>query len=1807
MISLQKFRLVKKLLFISLLSYSVNVKSQSSKDNAPDVYKFDALGASDLVNLPTGDFNYTVPVLNVPGPEGGYDVRLTYSASIRMEQDASWVGLGWNCSPGAIVRTVNGTPDDVKEYEAISLNRDYGTTTFPDIQVFDFFNQVHAVWTVSAAGTEIDPSSQVELGGTYNSYNNRVSSNTIVYLGLAIQDGLNRSTSNYSQSVGAGDNGGNVGFLNSKTINNTQLSHTGGQLSLSLDGGGQNTLFYDIGHYSDLDWEAYSNFSKYSGGAFYLGNGFESDQNETWRQTYNRTMDIYTNQTAYDQNVIGTNNLSFPAYDEYSVSADGLSGTLCPISMKDAPIYGSGETANDVYSQYLIDSSDPTNQYIPNADFSGSNQNKLSFLFRGQHASVKNTPGTFAISGSTVTSVPGSLVHVGGYCSANNKIFAGKNVITDLDANGLIKGFRITNEDGITYNFTKPVYQFERIQSSTNSQHPNAKNIKVMQKKYAYAWLLESITGADYIDSGAPGIDVLDEGYWVKFNYGTWTNGFVWSDPYDGIKEAKTINDEDRWKTVTSKQMGIKELAYLNSVETRTHIAYFAKFIREDGLGSNLELNETITLHQPKEIKSNEIFSGWVKQKDTYDDYNYIPSDATGDKCYVIPGDVHRKLNPDGSEADPIDFDPVTGDPIYDQDVTWTSYTLTNFDKESKLHADQNSSTNIKLENRLATTSTMDKKQRVMGLKKIILVNRENDISTATPVYPTTSLGVNTTDDVIVVASTSILNPKYNGNEIYNKNYFATSPCVTAPTIINSLIGRPTDPGVSRKKYFPSDVIDIADIANCNIETKALQIVELNYDYSLCGNAPNSLPLTTGSSTNKGRLTLKSIDIKDPNGNKISPSNNFTYGLNPSYEQVNIGTTAVPQWLKMQDDWGYRVATNTNLGKIVNKDVYEKDLASAWSLTQIETPLGGKIKINYESDVYVREAATTKNFDAQIESFQVNNSTDCRNIMVLPLALGFGSTPTFVVGNSYNISLFQVHSYSCPTCSNQYPVLSGKFLSSTTSSGSIMSAKFEITSGWDTDDDYSFLSSSYVTDETSINRTFSGVTTSTECNSIIVKYEEGVSVAAAFLVNNVYTITLAGNNIVTWAGTLGNPTQPVVINNATAQSINVTTNEVTFSVTDYNINFTNSLIPESYSFSSSESSGRQFYGGGVRVKDLIMQDENSNEYKTVYEYQTGVTSFAPGNLWRKDVKYISELPGPGVIYGKVIEKSVGANNEINSVKEYEYETMNSNIEGQELSYGDQLYIENGQVQYSNFNSGIDHRDIYTRVGTIHNNTGRIGRMNKIIHKNNSGLILSTEKYNYAPKESALSGVSQESFREHKRKTTAIWTTGGVDYYSTMCYTYSSRIFYPTELTSVERLKSNVFTNVRYGKSSSPNNGFDVYTHKPLVTENVKASGEILGSKYVLAYVKYSELGSKVCAPTNKNMLGMIAEQIDYIVNEAGEEKILGASAKTFSKAWNYRKFNSTSNVYENINQTGIYRLDKTYKWGSLLNVDGTVQAFTDYNWVIGALNDDWQEISSSLLFNNYSKGLETQNINKTYSSTKMGYKNSFVVASAANAKYAAFAFSSAEDIADANYFGGEVAGAYNRSTSLPHTGKYSVKLNAGETGFSFSGSVGTTRDNSDFQNGQKIRANVWLHKLNALNGKLEYVMYASDGTTIITSGFVDKNSPSTKIAGTNWYLLTLDIDIPAPAISGITKLVVKTTNGGTLPVYFDDFKVQPAEAVVTGSVYDAKTGWISATLDADNFGTKYYYDSAGRLLRVDKETLQGWKKVSENVYHYGRP
>lgn len=96
------------LIFFNNVLFPTKAMALTGGASQPEFSSFDPAGASEMVNLFTGDFSYNIPLMDVDG----YPVNIAYHASPGMEQEASWVGLGWNINAGAINRGMRGLPDD---------------------------------------------------------------------------------------------------------------------------------------------------------------------------------------------------------------------------------------------------------------------------------------------------------------------------------------------------------------------------------------------------------------------------------------------------------------------------------------------------------------------------------------------------------------------------------------------------------------------------------------------------------------------------------------------------------------------------------------------------------------------------------------------------------------------------------------------------------------------------------------------------------------------------------------------------------------------------------------------------------------------------------------------------------------------------------------------------------------------------------------------------------------------------------------------------------------------------------------------------------------------------------------------------------------------------------------------------------------------------------------------------------------------------------------------------------------------------------------------------------------------------------------------------------------------------------------------------------------------------------------------------------------------------------------------------------------------------------------------------------------
>ncbi len=109
-----------------------SIYALTSGPATPEFSSFEPVATTNLVDPLSGNFTYNLPVIQVPGPDGGgYAMSLSYHSGTSPEEESSWVGHGWTLNPGAINRNVRGLPDE------------YNNTPI------DVYNRTRPNWTLS--------------------------------------------------------------------------------------------------------------------------------------------------------------------------------------------------------------------------------------------------------------------------------------------------------------------------------------------------------------------------------------------------------------------------------------------------------------------------------------------------------------------------------------------------------------------------------------------------------------------------------------------------------------------------------------------------------------------------------------------------------------------------------------------------------------------------------------------------------------------------------------------------------------------------------------------------------------------------------------------------------------------------------------------------------------------------------------------------------------------------------------------------------------------------------------------------------------------------------------------------------------------------------------------------------------------------------------------------------------------------------------------------------------------------------------------------------------------------------------------------------------------------------------------------------------------------------------------------------------------------------------------------------------------------------------------------------------------------
>ena len=624
-------------IFLPTISYAL-----TSGPTAPEYTSFEPVDTTDMVNLATGDFTYNIPLLEVPGPEGGYPLSLSYHAGIQPNEEASWVGLGWTLNPGAINRTVNGYPDDhygvkrkvIDNWEGgdrstysvgvgvagVNFGLSFSQDTYQGFGVGSTFGYGMNIGGDKSplsigANFSFDPySGAYASGGLSLGVPVEKGSQSAAKLGMSVGVATNFKTVSAYAGVGVSSGGASlvgasissnglkprfsVGGLSFNQVNSNagRITSQEGGFNISIPVGyvminlGYNYLRYYSNEESVADtW-----------GTLY----------PVWKEPKDNSFDSYALLDPDAEGGIVENDQadkvlggSMPAFDYYNVTGQGISGSIQPYFFQNFNMYRQNVNKvgdeNDKLIEYKTNYS-TSSKPLPvafrfNNDFSNTayfdtdpSVDRADDRIRFNNSiSSKGTEGfndeTNHLAGSK---------HIEYFTNAQlneNNPISGFIYCLDqypteyqgYDISDQIGGFKITNESGITYHYALPVYTYdEHIFSETiDNERGKVFNRKDHPQPYAYTWLLTAITGPDYVNRGdGKTISGEDWGYWVKFEYGKWADKYQWRNPATGMHK-----DIDRNFQTYSR--GKKELYYLDAIKTRTHTAFFIKEIREDGKG----------------------------------------------------------------------------------------------------------------------------------------------------------------------------------------------------------------------------------------------------------------------------------------------------------------------------------------------------------------------------------------------------------------------------------------------------------------------------------------------------------------------------------------------------------------------------------------------------------------------------------------------------------------------------------------------------------------------------------------------------------------------------------------------------------------------------------------------------------------------------------------------------------------------------------------------------------------------------------------------------------------------------------------------------------------------------------------------------------------------------------------------------------------------------------------------------------------------------------------------------------------------
>jgi hypothetical protein len=865
----------------------------------PEVQSFEPIGTSEMVDLSSGDFNYNIPLMDVDG----YPINISYHSGVTMDQEASWVGLGWNINAGVINRGMRGIPDDfngeiITKKLKMKENKTYGFNTGAGIELF---------------GLE-----KLKLGLNYSigvKYNN--------YSGISADQSLNIS-------IGAGDKGkspltGSLG-LNSSSEDGlslqprVSLSQSTGKNSSGETGGlslSVGSSFNSRAGLKALTIGVSQSVSKGGGKAMKYGRSSadKSAGGSVASASFDMGQPTYTPQAG-----LPMQNLSITGSFKLGLEGFGLHPNFTIGGSYACQKLATDKTENPAYGYMNADEGTKHDRAI--LDF--NREKDGSYTASTPALPVTNfTYDVFSVSGQGVGGsyrpFRSDMGHV--FDPATNTTSDGYSIGVEVGLANVVHfgaDLAVNNVDGATGRWKEGNPAATKLTHKKSTGDPFYEN-------YYFKEANEKSVDEDtefYDKVGKSDIRTISLKQNGKFNtiaedkFAEVSTGM----PTENYRKKRQKRDQPltvlKRDEITSYGLNSADNIYTGA--RGNHIAEITT-LKNDG--TRYVYGQPVYNTNQEEVsfavgKTLEGTGGRVADPLT-GLVSYVPGDNSQenklgiDNYYsntIMPAYAHSYMLTAVLSPDYVDSDFNVRGPS-DGDIG--NYTKFNYDVRPdynwRIPVGRNQAT---YNEGLKSDPTDDKANYLYGSKELAYlksIETKNYIAIFTIENRKDGFGVKNQDGELAPPGPNQMQLLRKISLFLKKDYDA-------------------------KQMFATPVKE----------------VYFDYDYTLCPNVPNNV--NYGSSSSSGKLTLKKISFSYQTSSKarLSPYT-FKYGSAATNYSYNI---------KAYDRWGnYKPIEVDGLATseypYVEQDSLKTNLyAQAWSLTEIYLPSGGKIKLDYESDDY---------------------------------------------------------------------------------------------------------------------------------------------------------------------------------------------------------------------------------------------------------------------------------------------------------------------------------------------------------------------------------------------------------------------------------------------------------------------------------------------------------------------------------------------------------------------------------------------------------------------------------------------------------------------------------------------------------------------------------------------------------------------------------------------------------------------------------------------------------------------------------------